>query len=115
LLPVDILLTDPVQRASARPAELDTITGRLNPPGDGAFRRMVYLSNRLVDGERHGEFNPCGICGKPARFVRSSVQDHQTKGDQPFQALVARQIEVQQPTSPRSDFAPLEGRKSLLF
>lgn len=50
-----------------------------------------------------------------AGFGRSSVQDHQTKGDQPFQALVTRQIEVQPPSAPYSDFAPLRGRKVLAF
>ena len=34
-----------------------------------------------------GEFRPCAVCGKSAAFGRSSVQDHQTKGDEPFQAL----------------------------
>mgnify|MGYP001268936701 FL=1 len=62
-----------------------------------------------------GEFKPCGVCGKTAGYGRSSVQDHQTKGDEPFQALIARQIEVQPPTRPYSNFAPLRGRKVLAF
>ena len=53
--------------------------------------------------EANGEFKPCGVCGQLAGFGRSSVQDHQTKGDQPFQALVTRQIEVQPPSAPYSD------------
>ena len=65
--------------------------------------------------EANGEFKPCGVCGQLAGFGRSSVQDHQTKGDQPFQALVTRQIEVQPPSAPYSDFAPLRGRKVLAF
>ena len=44
------------------------------------------------------------------------MQDHQTKGDQPFQALITRQIEVQPPgPQPYTDFAPLRGRKVLAF
>ena len=63
-----------------------------------------------------GEFKPCGVCGQLAGFGRSSVQDHQTKGDQPFQALITRQLEVQPPgAQPYSDFAPLRGRKVLAF
>jgi Lhr-like helicase len=44
------------------------------------------------------------------------VQDHQTKGDQPFQALIAKQIQVQPPNavSP-TKLAPLRGRKVLIF
>ena len=67
------------------------------------------------DAEANGEFSPCGVCGRHAGFGRSSVQDHQTKGDQPFQALVTRQIEVQPPSKAYSDFAPLRGRKVLAF
>ena len=51
-----------------------------------------------------------------ARFGRSTVQDHQTKGDQPFQALVAKQIQIQPPNATKpSRFAPLRGRKVLVF
>jgi hypothetical protein len=44
------------------------------------------------------------------------VQDHQTKGDQPFQALLSTQIRVQPPgPQPATEFAPLRGRKVLVF
>ena len=63
-----------------------------------------------------GEFRPCGVCGQTAAFGRTSVQDHQTKGDQPFQALIARQLQVQPPgPQPATRFAPLQGRKILIF
>src|SRR5204863_2301727 len=56
------------------------------------------------------------VCGETAAFGRSSVQDHQTKGDQPFQALVAKQIQIQPPgPMPATKFAPLRGRKVLVF
>src|ERR1019366_1809406 len=46
----------------------------------------------------------------------SSVQDHQTKGDQPFQALVSRQIQIQPPGLMKATaLAPLRGRKVLIF
>ncbi|MBM4421419.1 MAG: DUF1998 domain-containing protein, partial [Chloroflexi bacterium] len=42
--------------------------------------------------------------------------DHQTKGDQPFQALIAKQIQVQPPSPvPATGLAPLRGRKVLIF
>src|ERR1019366_2673617 len=46
----------------------------------------------------------------------SSVQDHQTKGDEPFQALVSRQIQIQPPGLMKATaLAPLRGRKVLIF
>ena len=110
-------------------ADLDLVTGRLNPDELGERTRTVFLpklrTGESITGEDEddedegaeadGEFKPCGVCGRLAGFGRSSVQDHQTKGDQPFQALVARQIEVQPPSAPYSDFAPLRGRKVLAF
>src|SRR5213078_14350 len=72
------------------------------------------------DGEqgdgRRGEFRPCAVCGEFASFGRSSVQDHQTKGDQPFQALISKQIQVQPPSAAMATrLAPLRGRKVLIF
>src|SRR5439155_1288698 len=63
-----------------------------------------------------GEFRPCAVCGGTAAFGRSSVQDHQTKGDQPFQALISKQLQVQPPgTAAATRLAPLRGRKVLIF
>jgi hypothetical protein len=119
---------DPDQGAEL--ADLDLVTGRLNPMKLGPRTRSVYLpgqrEGQAVDTDddddddsdkttASGEFKPCGVCRKTAGYGRSSVQDHQTKGDQPFQALIARQIEVQPPSRPYSDFAPLRGRKVLAF
>jgi Lhr-like helicase len=126
LLPLDLLLEEPTVPVEV--AELDLVTGRLNPMVLGERTRQVSLRvNRMSSGtdaddddgsgpSGSGEFNPCGVCDTRAGFGRSSVQDHQTKGDQPFQALVTRQIEVQ-PPSPQaySEFAPLRGRKVLVF
>ena len=68
-------------------------------------------------GSAHpGEFAPCGCCGRSHTYGQSSVQDHQTKGDQPFQALLSTQIRVQPPgPQPATEFAPLRGRKVLIF
>ena len=91
------------------PNRLTTISkpGALNPQTLGPRMRTVYIrSDRVSDStakdneayagiETRGQFTPCAVCGKAARSGRSYVQDHQTKGDQPFQALVARQIQIQ--------------------
>jgi Lhr-like helicase len=128
LFPLDLLLEEP-QAGNAEPAELDLITGRLNPRVEGPRMRGVFIPH-LRNGEdiggdddddgdvgkASGEFKPCGVCSQTAGYGRSSVQDHQTKGDQPFQALVQRQVEVQPPgAQPYTDFAPLRGRKVLAF
>jgi ATP-dependent helicase YprA (DUF1998 family) len=128
LLPLDMLLESPSPTRPAEPADYDLETGRLNPNQLGPRMRTVYLRNDRTtppvddDGEvdqtmeARGQFIPCGCCGKTARFGRTTVQDHQTKGDQPFQALVSKQIQIQPPNaSSPSRFAPLRGRKVLVF
>lgn len=128
LFPIDLLLESPVEETEA--ADLDLITGRLNPPQLGERIRTVHLRKERTlqpdlehDADRNdpdtgslGEFKPCGVCGDSAAYGRSSVQDHQTKGDQPFQALVAKQIQVQPPNAkPATRLAPHRGRKVLVF
>ena len=128
LLPLDMLLEQPNPARAAEPADYDLETGRLNPNVHGARMRTVYLRQDRVtpaadeDGEvdqrleARGQFIPCACCGKVARFGRSTVQDHQTKGDQPFQALVAKQLQIQPANAVKAThFAPLRGRKVLVF
>ena len=126
LASIDLLLEEPTIEA-VEPAELDLITGRLNPEVLGDRVRRIFIPRDRSEDKRGdeadslagtsaGEFRPCGVCNQRAGYGRSSVQDHQTKGDQPFQALVTRQIQVQPPgQQPYSDFAPLRGRKVLVF
>jgi len=127
LFPLDLLLEEPT--IGVEPADLDLVTGRLNPDKLGDRVRRVYIPLHRTgdpvtaesdedDSEQidaNGQFRPCGVCDSTVKYGRSSVQDHQTKGDQPFQALVSRQIEVQPPSRDYSDFAPLRGRKVLAF
>jgi ATP-dependent helicase YprA (DUF1998 family) len=128
LRPLDLLLEDPVRTEIVELAEYDLTTGRLNPPNPGARVRTVFLrKDRMVqyqeDPEQEstasiqpGEFRPCAVCGQTGSFGRSSVQDHQTKGDQPFQALITKQLQVQPPSAkPQTSLAPLRGRKVLIF
>ena len=124
---LDILVEDPSSFDNIVVADYDLVTGRLNPPELGPRSRSVYLRKdrqQNIDEEpkaepkidRLGEFIPCATCGDRASFNRSSVQDHQTKGDQPFQALITKQIQVQPPSSIKaSKLAPLRGRKVLVF
>lgn len=124
---LDLLLEVPAN-SGVEPVDLDLVTGRLNPDRLGDRVRQVFITaERMIppsteDGNTPladaslGEFRPCGVCGQTAAFGRTSVQDHQTKGDQPFQALIARQLQVQSPgPQPATRFAPLQGRKILIF
>lgn len=129
LVPLDLLLEQPDwdingKHASPQKCELDLITGELKT-GSNRYR-VVYLPGQRggeeIEGEdgetshANGEFKPCGVCHQKATSGRSYVQDHQTKGDQPFQALITRQLEVQTPGHQEpSPFAPLQGRKVLAF
>ena len=131
LFTLDLLLEEPGDEELAELADFDLETGRLNPNVAGSRMRSVYIFGKRCDpsstetdedeeaeGENitHGQFVPCAVCGKSARFGRSYVQDHQTKGDEPFQALVSRQILIQPPGPVQaSNFAPLQGRKVLTF
>jgi len=125
LAPIDLLLEAAVFDDAVEPAEYDLVTGRLNPPQLGSRNRQVYLraarsvSPDTDDDPRNAaprEFRPCALCNEGAAYGRSSVQDHQTKGDQPFQALIAKQIQVQPPNPVAATrLAPLRGRKVLIF
>ena len=122
---IDLLLEEPVFMESVEAADYDLATGRLNPLNLGARNRQVYLRANRADhpgteegatNSSLGEFKPCAGCGATAAFGRTSVQDHQTKGDQPFQALISKQIQVQPPSpKPATKLAPLRGRKVLIF
>jgi ATP-dependent helicase YprA (DUF1998 family) len=128
--PLDLLLEEPMDGADVEPAEYDLVTGSLNPAVPSNRMRLVYLKKKRTEdysGKTKatktprpaaglGEFKPCAVCDKSGSFNRSSVQDHQTKGDQPFQALVSRQIQIQ-PPGPMAEtaLAPLRGRKVLIF
>lgn len=129
LLPIDLLLEQPADESTVEVADFDLETANLNPAKLGQRMRRVYLrSDRAVVAqseddvenqspfEMRGQFVPCGVCGKTSSFGRSYIQDHQTKGDEPFQALVSRQIQIQPPgRAEATPFAPLRGRKVLTF
>ena len=128
LMAMDLLLEKPVDDASAEIADYDLETGRLNPQELGQRMRSVFICDGRVSDSidededtpantwSSGQFIRCAVCQKTGRFGQSYVQDHQTKGDQPFQALVAKQVQIQPPAPiEASSFAPLQGRKVLTF
>ena len=131
LFPLDILLEAPVHQDIAQPAFLDIKTGRLNSNTLGNHFRKVYIRNERInspgpnedDGTNEengkdslGKFTICSVCAKGGGSKESPVQDHQTKGEQPFLSLLSRQIQIQPPNSSAPNrFAPLRGRKVLIF
>lgn len=128
LFPLDLLLEEPLKPDVVELKSLDLVTAALDARNEGPRKRDIYVrrdrSSGASDDDGHqdtrlevrGEFVPCGICGGTAAFARSTVQDHQTKGDQPFQTLVSRQLQVQPPSQQQgTSFAPLRGRKVLAF
>lgn len=131
IVPLDLLLEQPSDNNDvAELADYDLETGRLNPNNLGSRSRTVYIrSDRVsaatdedgeeteVAGDNTGQFTPCAVCKQTqGRQNRSTVQDHQTKGDQPFQALLSRQLQIQPPGPvPSKAFSPLRGRKVLAF
>lgn len=122
LEPLDLLLETPTTSGTTDLVSYDLITGQINLSEPGARVRDLYVSKTRFephspgDFVRPGQFRPCAVCDGRAGHNRSSVQDHQTKGDQPFQALITEQIHVQPPSAvERTDFAPLQGRKVLVF
>ena len=129
---IDLLLEQPTNGNSAESVDYDLETGQLNPNVLGCRVRQVYIRQERLEGsaededesemetktslESPGQFKPCAVCCKKTKFGRSYVQDHQTKGDQPFQVLLARQIQIQPPgLQAATRFAPLRGRKVLAF
>lgn len=135
--PLDLLLEAPADLTKAAPKTYDLLTGLLNPDIPSRRKRLVYVRPQASGlaaapvpddddsddddgddatlGAGPGQFVPCGCCGRSVRG-KASVQDHVTKGDQPFQALVAAQIRVQPPSPIKAtEFAPLRGRKVLVF
>lgn len=128
LLALDMLLTPPAEHEAVEEAIFDLPTGRINAPRPAGPTREVYLrANRRptpvapnapppARPEEPGAFKECPVCDRDSWNDLSPVQDHETKGDQPFQVLLTRQLQIQ-PESPvpATTFAPLRGRKVLAF
>src|SRR6185369_4272779 len=120
LLALDMLLTPPAQSDAAEEAVYDLPTGRINAPRPVGPTRSVYLRpNRRpqpvaagapppAQTEQPGAFDECPVCDRESWQGLSPVQDHETKGDQPFQVLLTRQLQIQpENAEPATVFAPL--------
>lgn len=125
LSPIDILFGTPRNADAAVPVTLDLLTGEIDALYPTARTRRAYLSPRkkkvTSDEDDNYEITPgifaqCGTCTRSSSTSDSPVQDHETKGDQPMQMLVARQLQLQPPGPQKATaLAPLRGRKVLIF
>lgn len=119
---VDLLLEHPLASGDVQLKDYDLVTGRIDPEDLGDRHRRVYLPRSASASPDAGdakhspaEFARCAVCDDQ-QFGSSRIQDHQTKGDEPFQALLSKQIEVQAPGPHKpTPAAPLRGRKVLIF
>jgi hypothetical protein len=133
LHPLDLLLQEPDHSMldSVEQREYDLTTGRIDTSVPSERFRSVWLYDQepelKVDSDddedeeasdsEPRQFRKCGVCTSSGVFGHSPVMDHQTKGDQPFSALVNEQIQVQypDPSVKYSTFNSLRGRKVLGF
>ena len=130
VLPIDLLLE--VERALGKftvVVSVDPFTGLVLPTSTGGRRVGLYRSaaSRDEPQDREGRlFFQCGVCGDNndrgwgKDIVRKSpVEDHQTKGQDPFYALINEQLTHQPPRANPPAFlkkeTPLQGRKVLIF
>jgi ATP-dependent helicase YprA (DUF1998 family) len=105
--PVFLALEEPPPGSDATPDYLDPVSGRVGARSDTA--REIWLPPVGQKDTPPGHFHSCLRCGAPGDMI----QDHVTKGDEPFQELVSSQL-LEQP--PRPDVnTPLKGRKALIF
>lgn len=94
---------------------LDISSGRIfwdEPKSLDGFRE-VYAAASYNDGDLC--FKKCPVCLKRWRGEASKIMDHQTKGEDPFAAIVTAQLYNQAATEKVSRERPNGGRKVLLF
>ena len=117
--PLHILLEDPAPYLDQADGNAQAFVERYLEPTTGRVRenssessRPVWLPPRALESDA-GQFSKCPRCQTAGRGSRSEIQDLKTKGDEPFQQLIASQL-LEQP--PRADVdTPLKGRKALIF
>ncbi|MBL8684848.1 MAG: DEAD/DEAH box helicase [Myxococcales bacterium] len=129
VLAVDVLLEPERGRNDLTEAiDLDPVTGAARSSARsrrvGLYRVAPERAEPVLKKGRL--FYRCGVCGddndrgkKPNIDRRSTVEDHVTKGEEPFFSLVSEQLSSQPPRLTKPSFlaeeTPLRGRKVLIF
>ncbi|MGL4942089.1 MAG: DEAD/DEAH box helicase [Thermoguttaceae bacterium] len=117
--PIHILLKEPTTFDPTKLQEryLNFIAGTISEYPRESETRPVWIpvvnqgEKKTRDGNNNGlRFTQCPICTANASF---NIGNHKTKGDIPFQQMIASQL-LEQPEQPKSK-TPLKGRKVLIF
>jgi ATP-dependent helicase YprA (DUF1998 family) len=123
LQPIHLLLEEPPAGAesSVRERSLSLRTGSVRSVAASTDRvRKIWTAAVAPKSAKqkirtHGRSDAPGHTGCLTCKSKKPPSTHQTSGDQPFGSLVAAQIRTQPPLKPLSRFAPLRGRKVMLF
>jgi ATP-dependent helicase YprA (DUF1998 family) len=115
--PIHILLKEPTDYDYKKYQEqyLNVITGTLSDTPSADKTRPVWIpaENKEKDKSKKRDgllFTQCPICDMRAEW---NIDNQKTKGDMPFQQIIASQL-LEQPEQPKSEM-PLKGRKVLIF
>lgn len=117
---IEILPTRPRNEEGVEEAAIHLTTGHLVSPADAprARVRRIWLPRDRETGRRLSSFLRCPLCqppGLPVNVLRkASITDLQTRGEQPFTALIEAQF-AEQPAQKREESLPNRGRKVLVF
>ena len=121
--PIHILLKEPTEYPPDKFQEryMNIVSGVLNDSPSEGKARPVWIpvladsrnnnsnSKRNNDRDKACVFTQCPIC----RAWLERIGNQKTKGDRPFQQIIASQL-LEQPEQPKSK-TPLKGRKVLIF
>ena len=108
---VQVLPTPPRYAESTEEVSLHLKTGFLGQPG--ADTRPIWFAHS-EDVGREAVFPRCPMCQPPESRARSRISDFETRGEQPFTALIEAQF-AEQPPQKNDPHLPNRGRKVLVF
>ncbi len=117
---IEILPTRPRNEEGVEEAAIHLTTGHIVSPSEASRARVrrIWLPRDRETGHRRSSFLRCPLCQPPGLPVnvlrRASISDLQTRGEQPFTALIEAQF-AEQPPQKRDESLPNRGRKVLVF
>jgi len=119
--PIELLVDGdphPAEEGASRPAWIDVRSGRVawQEPHDLDGFTKVWAPSGLNERRDVGfAFTACPVCRQAWHVDSTKIMDHETKGEDPFAALVAAQLRLQPPSATITVATPNGGRKVLLF
>jgi ATP-dependent helicase YprA (DUF1998 family) len=110
---VQVLPSAPRYPESTEEVSLHLKTGFLGQPATGTEARAIWFAHSDDTG-REALFRRCPMCQPPESRSRSRISDFETRGEQPFTALIEAQF-AEQPPQKNDVTLPNRGRKVLVF